>query len=35
MNKEENNMKYKKIGNVAGKITNNSFDLNLLINNYK
>lgn len=35
--KDENNMKYfyKKIGSVGGKITNNSFDLNLLINNYK
>lgn len=35
--KDENNLRYyyKKIGNINGKITNNSFDTNLLINNYK
>lgn len=35
--KDENNLRYyyKKIGNINGKITNNSFDINLLINNYK
>jgi hypothetical protein len=34
--KESNDQKfyYKKIGNVNGKMTNNSFDLNLLINRY-
>lgn len=35
--KDENNLRYyyKKIGNINGKITNNSFDINLLLNNYK
>jgi hypothetical protein len=35
--KEANNLKYyyKKIGRVNGKLTNNSFDLNLLLNHYQ
>jgi hypothetical protein len=35
--KEDNDLKYyyKKVGNVNGKMTNNSFDLNLLLNKYK
>jgi hypothetical protein len=35
--KDSNDLKYfyKKIGNVNGKITNNSFDISLLLNNYK
>lgn len=34
--KDSNDLKYyyKKIGSVSGKLTNNSFDLNLLINKY-
>jgi hypothetical protein len=34
--KESNDLKYyyKKIGSVSGKLTNNSFDLNLLLNKY-